>query len=89
MGSNGIKPTLEDELCASYIEETLLGKTLDFDDIAQRIRESPSGSKFFDPSKPQFHEQDFHMALELNKFDFILRVSQLGQNKRYVLKERP
>ena len=74
MGNNGVEPNAEDEQCASYIEAGLRGDPLDFKEIKRRIRDAPSGAKFFDPSQPQFREGDFHMALGLDRFDFVLRV---------------
>jgi len=87
MGSRGVELSEEDELCAGYIEEVLEGKVPDFDEIRQRIRGSPSGVKFFDPSQPQFREEDFHLSLELDRFDFILRV--VRGDGLYVVKEQP
>ena len=87
MGSRGVELSKEDELCAGYIEEALEGKVPDFDEIKRRIRESTSGAKFFDTSQPQFREEDFHMSLELDRFDFILRV--VKENGLYVVKEQP
>jgi len=85
MGSGGAEPSEEDEFCARYIEESLNGKTIDFNKIKRRIKMSLSGAKFFDPSQPQYHEEDFYMALELSKFDFILRV--VKNDGLYVVKE--
>lgn len=73
MGDSGVKPNVEDELFAEYIDDTLKGKYPDFEGMRRRIRASPSGSKFFDKSLPQYHEEDFQMALDLDRFDFILR----------------
>ena len=87
MGSVGVERSMEDELCASYIEDTLRGETPKFEQIKQRIREAPSGAKFFDPAKPQFREEDFNMALELDRFDFILRV--VKNDRLHVVKEQP
>jgi 2-phosphosulfolactate phosphatase len=74
MGDAGIKPGEEDESCAEYIESLLLGKQPNFEKMKKRIRTSPSGAKFFDESKPQFREDDFYLALELDRFDFVLKV---------------
>lgn len=87
MGSRGVKLNEEDELCASYIEDILMGKRPDLEEIRRRIRGAPSGAKFFDPAQPQFHEEDFHMALELDRFDFILRVAR--DDGRHVVREHP
>lgn len=76
MGSQGVEPSLEDELCADYIEMGLKGVRLDFEELKRRIRSSPSGAKFFDPSQPQYRPEDFYMALELDRFNFILKASR-------------
>ena len=76
MGSVGVKPSEEDESCAAYIEGRLRGEHPDFEEMKRRIRASPSGSKFFDPSQPQFREEDFRFALELDRFDFALKVER-------------
>ncbi|MCW3978913.1 MAG: 2-phosphosulfolactate phosphatase [Candidatus Bathyarchaeota archaeon] len=78
MGDVGVKPNAEDEGCADYIEGCLRGRPPDFEEIRGRIRDAPSGAKFFDPSQPQFREEDFRLALELDRFDFVLGVSREG-----------
>ncbi len=87
MGSVGVERSMEDELCANYIEESLKGELPDFEEMKSRIREAPSGAKFFDTARPQFREEDFHMALELDRFDFVLRV--LKNDHLNVVKEIP
>lgn len=77
MGSAGVEPSEEDESCAAYIEGRLKGEMPDFEEMKRRIRASPSGSKFFDPSQPHFREEDFHLAMELDRFDFVLKVERL------------
>ena len=74
MGNVGVEPNEEDESCAEYIEGRLKGENPNFAEMKKRIRESPSGAKFFDPSRPHFKEEDFHLAMELDRFEFILRV---------------
>ncbi len=74
MGNVGVEPNEEDESCAEYIEGRLRGEKPDFNEMRRRIRATPSGAKFFDPARPQFREEDFHLALELDRFRFVLRV---------------
>ena len=74
MGWNGDYPAIEDELCAEYLEGRLRGQPKAFSEMRGRIREDPQGAKFFDPSKPQFVEGDFHAAMDLDRFDFVLKV---------------
>lgn len=76
MGDVGVEPNEEDESCAEYIESRLRGHTSDFGEMKERIRAAPSGAKFFDPAQTQFREQDFHLAMELDRFDFVLRVER-------------
>lgn len=74
MGNVGVEPNEEDESCAEYIEGRLRGEKTDFNEMRRRIRAAPSGAKFFDPARPHFREEDFHLALELDRFGFVLRV---------------
>jgi 2-phosphosulfolactate phosphatase len=74
MGNVGVEPNEEDESCAEYIEGRLRGETPDFAEMKQRIKASPSGAKFFDPSRPHFKVEDFHLAMEIDRFEFVLRV---------------
>lgn len=74
MGWNGNYPAIEDELCAEYLEGRLKGLHPNFSEMRGRIRADPQGAKFFDSNKEQFHEGDFHAAMDLNRFDFVLKV---------------
>jgi 2-phosphosulfolactate phosphatase len=76
MGNVGIEPNEEDESCAEYIESRLKGHTPDFREMKERIRAAPTGAKFFDPTRTQYKEQDFHLAMELDRFNFVLRVER-------------
>lgn len=90
MGSRGVEPSIEDELCGDYIEMGLKGVRMDFEDVKRRIRASPSGAKFFDPSQPQYRPEDFYMALELDRFDFILKASRDKEEKLlHVVRQPP
>jgi 2-phosphosulfolactate phosphatase len=74
MGWEGDYKVIEDELCAGYLEARLHGERPDFPDIIRRIRENPSGAKFFDKTQTTFREGDFYAAMSLNKFPFALKV---------------
>jgi len=69
-------PTDEDTLCAEYIKNELEGKPNDFDEMVETIRKG-SGKRFFDPEKQEWSpKKDFELCLELNRFDFILKVEK-------------
>lgn len=76
MGNTGVEPNEEDESCAEYLESRLRGHTADFGIMKKRIRAAPTGAKLFDLTRPQYKEQDFHLAMELDRFDFVLRVER-------------
>jgi 2-phosphosulfolactate phosphatase len=74
MGLQGSERSPEDELFAEYLEDRLKGKNPDFKEIKQEIREHPEGAKFFDSFQPQFIEEDFYAAMDIDHFDFCLKV---------------
>lgn len=67
-------PTDEDTLCAEWIKNELENKPNNFDNIVKVLRIG-SGARFFDPLKQSWSPQaDFELCLDLNRFDFILKV---------------
>lgn len=71
-------PTAEDTLCAEYIKNELEGHPNDFPAAVQQIKET-DGARFFDPATESWSpESDFHMCMDLNRFDFILKVKKAG-----------
>lgn len=78
MGWGGENCTEEDQLCAEYLQALLLHQQLP--DLQQRIEQLKyqEGKKFFDPSKPQFPEEDFWLCTKLDIFDGVNRVIHDG-----------
>ena len=74
MGHGALAPSDEDTLCAEYIKETLEGKQPDFQRIYERLKHGESGKRFFDPQLTWSPEGDFDLCLDLDRFDFVLRV---------------
>lgn len=74
MGWGGRVKSVEDEACADYIEAKLLGREPCFEEMQIRIRSNPEGTKFFDPGQPHFVEEDYHYAMDLNRFNFCIKV---------------
>lgn len=74
MGWGGLEKAPEDEFLGEYIEMRLKGEEPDFQSMKQAIREHPQGAKFFDRTQTTFVEGDFHAAMDLNRFDFCLRL---------------
>ena len=71
-------PTAEDTLCAEYIKNELEERPNDFPAMVQQIKET-DGARFFDPATESWSpESDFHLCMDLNRFDFILKVEKVG-----------
>jgi len=69
-------PTDEDTLCAEYIKNELEGLPNNFQKMVETIR-TGSGARFFDPEKQDWSPQkDFDLCLDLNRFNFVLKVEK-------------
>jgi 2-phosphosulfolactate phosphatase len=67
-------PTDEDTLCAEFIRNELTGIKNNFNEMT-RVIKNGSGARFFHPDKQSWSpEADFHLCLELNRFNFVLRI---------------
>lgn len=73
MGYACLYPVEEDDGCAAYIAGELNEKPCDFPAMVRQIRET-SGARFFLPEKQHYApEEDFHLCLNINRFNFVLR----------------
>ena len=74
MGLAGVKNTVEDRMCAEYIKALVEGTPFDPAPWIGKCK-TDDGKKFFDPEKQDvFPESDFHLSVEADRFDFVLRV---------------
>ncbi|MBR4867396.1 MAG: 2-phosphosulfolactate phosphatase [Clostridia bacterium] len=74
MGLDATSETEEDTLCANYLAALLRGEEPDITGEIAALRHT-SGAKFFDPAQQDvFPEADFHIATDLNRFDFAIRL---------------
>lgn len=76
MGWNADLRTDEDELCALYLRNLLEGREPSTDALQQLVRASGQVGKFYDPAQPHFHPEDCDMALDVNRYDFAIRVAR-------------
>lgn len=69
-------PTDEDTLCAEFIKNELQEKPNDFQKMVEIIKKG-DGARFFDPEKQSWSPlEDFDLCLDINRFDFILKVEK-------------
>ena len=74
MGDNGIKRTDEDELCAIHLRNRLEGRLSDADAIRRLILAGGEVQRFSDPARPYLHSEDVDIALDIDRYDFAVRV---------------
>ena len=72
-------PTDEDTLCAEYIKNELKGDANNFQTMVETIKKG-DGARFFNPKKQSWSPQkDFELCLDLNRFDFVLKVEKKNE----------
>lgn len=76
MGWNADLRTDEDELCALYLRNLLEGREPSSDALRQLVRASGQVGKFYDPAQPHFYPEDCDMAIDVNRYDFAIRVAR-------------
>ena len=77
MGKEGLAPAEEDELCALYPQSLLTEEGMPgIDERLQGLR-AGGGRHFFDPAlQDVFPEKDFHMCIDRDRFDFVIRIEK-------------
>jgi 2-phosphosulfolactate phosphatase len=76
MGSQGQLRTDEDEQCALYLRNLLLGSQPDREAVRQLVLVGAETAKFGDPEQLHFHPKDRDLALEIDKLDFAIEVKR-------------
>ena len=80
MGFSADRPVEEDTYCAEYIRNKLEGVPCNFDQMKERIRRT-SAQRFFAPENQHFSPStDFDLCLDLDRFDFVLKVEESEDN---------
>lgn len=70
-------PGSEDDIFADYLINRLkYKKSKNIQEIKQSLKKSPELSWYFDPKKNSFPEEDFHLCLDLDRFNFLSIVKE-------------
>lgn len=77
MGWEGRKKAEEDYICAQTIKNYLRGIEPNAEKIRNEVRKADTAQKFFE-KKQDFPEEDFHLAVELNKFNYAIKALKQG-----------
>lgn len=72
MGHEATTPSLEDDICAEYIDSKLRGKELSIKKFLPTFREE-AGKYFFMEDQWQYPQEDFTLCLRLNQFNFAIQ----------------
>jgi 2-phosphosulfolactate phosphatase len=74
MGENTLIRTDEDELCAIHLRNLLQGRPGDPDAIRRVILAGREAQLYLDPALPQFQPGDLKIALDIDRYNFAIRV---------------
>lgn len=74
MGQEARERCAEDDLCARIIAARLTGESPDAAALAADLRHAPSARRFLDPEADWAPEADLGYCIEVDRFDFILRL---------------
>ena len=78
MGAEGKLRSDEDEQCALFMRNLLQGRVPAHDAVRELVLAGQEAQKYGDPSKPHFHREDREMALQIDSFQFAIRVAREG-----------
>jgi 2-phosphosulfolactate phosphatase len=87
MGLDGRKRTDEDELCAIHLRNLLQGRQGSVSGTREVILAGPQIPDFADSTKPHLHPGDLDIALDIDRYDFAVRISQ--EDGRLVARKEP
>jgi 2-phosphosulfolactate phosphatase len=76
MGKDGVSRADEDELCAIHLRNLLQGRQGSLSGIRDVILAGPQIPDFYDPDKPHLHPSDLDIALDIDRYNFAIRVAQ-------------
>lgn len=74
MGHEGTTPSLEDNICAEYIEALINGKKMRLDIFLPSIKKD-SGRYFFTEDQWQYPREDFDRCLKIRRFNFAIQAT--------------
>ncbi len=75
MGEEGRERTDEDELCALHLRQLLLGRPGAAQALRQVILAGGDIAQFDDPARPYLPSGDLDIALDIDRYDFAVRVA--------------
>jgi 2-phosphosulfolactate phosphatase len=87
MGQDGRRRTDEDELCAIHLRNLLQGRQGSVSGTREVVLAGPQIPDFADATKPHLHPRDLDIALDIDRYDFAVRISR--EDGRLVARKEP
>jgi 2-phosphosulfolactate phosphatase len=75
MGDHGTTRTNEDELCALHLRNLLQGRPGNPEAVRGMILAGGEAARFHDPARPYLSPADLDIALDIDRYDFAIRVT--------------
>jgi 2-phosphosulfolactate phosphatase len=76
MGNRAIDRTDEDEVCALHLRNLLQGRSGDAAAVRGIILASKDAARFGTPAYPHLHKGDLDIALDIDRYDFAVRIEK-------------
>ena len=86
MGLAAKERSAEDDLCAEVLRGRLSGEGYNVSTVRDQLRNCPAAKKFFDPAATWAPEGDFDLCTDVDRFGFVLRLSNGGPGHAYLEK---
>jgi 2-phosphosulfolactate phosphatase len=86
MGRAAVERSAEDDLCAEVLRGRLNGEGYDVSTVREQLRHSTAGKVFFDPAATWAPEGDFDLCTDVDRFGFVLRLSNGGPGSAWLEK---
>ena len=86
MGKAAKERSAEDDLCAEVLRTRLSGEPYDVSGVRAALRDCPAAKNFFDPQATWAPEADFDLCTDVDRFGFVLRLSNGGPGHAYLEK---
>ena len=87
MGEDGRVRTDEDEICAMHLRNRLEGRPGDAEAVRRIVLAGGEIARFHDPARPYLHAEDVAIALNVDRYDFAVRV-EFAQGRPVARMER-
>ena len=78
MGDKGLARTDEDEICALYLRNLLLGRSVDAGALRTLVLAGQDSDNFDNLEKPQYHPRDRDLALAIDSHSFAIAIHRKG-----------